>query len=429
VSDEQHRLGEVLRSAREAKGVDLARVERDTKIRARYLAALESGEYRELPGAVYTRGFLRNYGQYLGLDPEYLIDLFRLESAATQPERRVAVAPPRPIAARGRRTLVVTPNALAAATLTIIVGALVVYFGFEFWTFARTPDLRVTAPAGDLSQYARLEYTVEGVTAPKSRITVTNGQRQNPEMTADAEGHFSIPLKLVPGSNVITLVAHDPVTKRDSDPVSRTINVVLATPSPSPSAALALTAPADGAKAANPVTVSGTAAPGAKLTVSAKATAAAPVTFRVVDGFGRPVKVQAKPPAAPKPVAVTVGADGSFSAKLDLAPGSWEISVGAADGKGSSVSRSVTVAAATGVQGSLNVGKAASYLQVDEDGAHAEGYGRVAEAGTKLALQAKQTIRVRAGNAAAVTLTINGVALGPMGGSGQVVEWRITRLP
>jgi hypothetical protein len=248
-------------------------------------------------------------------------------------------------------------------------------------------------------------------------------------MTADAEGHFSIPLKLVPGSNVITLVAHDPVTKRDSDPVSRTINVVLATPSPSPSAALALTAPADGAKAANPVTVSGTAAPGAKLTVSAKATAAAPVTFRVVDGFGRPVKVQAKPPAAPKPVAVTVGADGSFSAKLDLAPGSWEISVGAADGKGSSVSRSVTVAAATGVQGSLNVGKAASYLQVDEDGAHAEGYGRVAEAGTKLALQAKQTIRVRAGNAAAVTLTINGVALGPMGGSGQVVEWRITRLP
>ncbi|HET7636696.1 MAG TPA: helix-turn-helix domain-containing protein, partial [Candidatus Limnocylindria bacterium] len=253
MSDEQHRLGEVLRSAREAKGVDLARVERDTKIRARYLAALESGEYRELPGAVYTRGFLRNYGQYLGLDPEYLIDLFRLESAATQPERRVAVAPPRPIAARGRRTLVVTPNALAAATLTIIVGALVVYFGFEFWTFARTPDLRVTAPAGDLSQYARLEYTVEGVTAPKSRITVTNGQRQNPEMTADAEGHFSIPLKLVPGSNVITLVAHDPVTKRDSDPVSRTINVVLATPSPSPSAALALTAPADGAKAANPV--------------------------------------------------------------------------------------------------------------------------------------------------------------------------------
>jgi cytoskeleton protein RodZ len=72
VTDQVHRLGEVLRAAREAKGVDLPRVERETKIRERYLSALERGEYRELPGAVYTKGFLRNYGAYLGLDPEYL---------------------------------------------------------------------------------------------------------------------------------------------------------------------------------------------------------------------------------------------------------------------------------------------------------------------------------------------------------------------
>ena len=77
-----HKLGEVLRTAREGKGVDLARVERDTKIRERYLSALERGDYRDLPGAVYTKGFLRNYGAYLGLDPEYLIDLYRIESAA-----------------------------------------------------------------------------------------------------------------------------------------------------------------------------------------------------------------------------------------------------------------------------------------------------------------------------------------------------------
>jgi cytoskeletal protein RodZ len=53
-----------------AKGVDLYRAERDTKIRARYLGALERGDYKELPGAVYTKGFLRNYALYLGLDPE-----------------------------------------------------------------------------------------------------------------------------------------------------------------------------------------------------------------------------------------------------------------------------------------------------------------------------------------------------------------------
>src|SRR4051794_6405898 len=48
-------LPERLYAARERKGVDLYRAERDTKIRARYLAALERGEYRELPGDVYTK--------------------------------------------------------------------------------------------------------------------------------------------------------------------------------------------------------------------------------------------------------------------------------------------------------------------------------------------------------------------------------------
>jgi cytoskeletal protein RodZ len=85
VTDEVHKLGEVLRAAREAKGVDLPRAERDTKIRERYLSALERGEYVELPGSVYTKGFLRNYGAYLGLDSEYLIDLYRLESVLAPP--------------------------------------------------------------------------------------------------------------------------------------------------------------------------------------------------------------------------------------------------------------------------------------------------------------------------------------------------------
>ena len=66
-------LPERLLAARERKGVDLYRAERDTKIRARYLAALERGDYRELPGSVYTKGFLRNYALYLGLDPDEVL--------------------------------------------------------------------------------------------------------------------------------------------------------------------------------------------------------------------------------------------------------------------------------------------------------------------------------------------------------------------
>ena len=63
-------ISDRLQAAREARGVDLFRVERDTKIRMKYLTAMEQGDFAELPADVYARGFLRNYASYLGLDPD-----------------------------------------------------------------------------------------------------------------------------------------------------------------------------------------------------------------------------------------------------------------------------------------------------------------------------------------------------------------------
>ena len=146
---EPTKLGTVLRTAREARFIDLARVERDTKIRVRYLSALERGDYRDLPEPIYTRGFLRNYGLYLGLDPEYLIDLYRLESG-TRRRTTLDAATRRPMAARQGRSLVVSSGAVAAAILTILVVALVVYVVGELVIFGGTPDLRITDPAADV---------------------------------------------------------------------------------------------------------------------------------------------------------------------------------------------------------------------------------------------------------------------------------------
>lgn len=230
---EPTRLGTVLRTAREARFIDLARVERDTRIRIRYLSALERGDYRDLPEPIYTRGFIRNYGLYLGLDPEYLIDLYRLERG-TAVERPAVPSARRPMAARQGRSLVVSSGAIAAAILTVLVVAFVVYLVGELVTFARTPDLRITDPAADVVGWEGDEYTIRGITEPNSTIT-TDGLRQNPTTTADASGAFSVRVGLVPGANVITLVANDPLTGRDSAPVSRTITVVMpASPTPNP---------------------------------------------------------------------------------------------------------------------------------------------------------------------------------------------------
>jgi cytoskeletal protein RodZ len=68
-------LGETLRQARLNRGATLADAERETHIRRKYLEALEAEDYGTLPASVYTRGFIRTYARYLGLDPESTLDL------------------------------------------------------------------------------------------------------------------------------------------------------------------------------------------------------------------------------------------------------------------------------------------------------------------------------------------------------------------
>jgi cytoskeleton protein RodZ len=70
-------IGASLRDARRRLGLEVKEVEERTKIRARYLRALESEEWEALPGPAYVRGFLRTYGQVLGLDGEMLADEYR----------------------------------------------------------------------------------------------------------------------------------------------------------------------------------------------------------------------------------------------------------------------------------------------------------------------------------------------------------------
>jgi cytoskeletal protein RodZ len=421
--DAQNKLGEVLRTAREARGVDLARVERDTKIRSRYLQALEDGDYAELPGAVYTKGFLRNYGAYLGLDAEYLIDLYRLESTQPMTEKPTVPMPPRPISTRRSRPLVVTPGVIMAALLTVGVAIFIIYIALELVTFARSPDLEITAPAGNVNGWDQLEYTIVGVTEPNSRVTVT-GLRENPTVTADASGNFSIVVGLVPGSNVITLEALDPRTNRTSEETRTIVVGDAASPSAEPQG-IAFSAPAEGATVVGPVRVTGTAPPDSEVTLAATLVEPAAPTFRIQSLAGDEVPVPNRRPSAPDPVRLTANAQGEISGTLALAPGTWELSL-AIEGE-EPVTRRVTVGVRAGLSGLLRV-DGRSYLEIDQDGEPKRGVsGRNVEPGTRVRLEADESLRIRVGNAGAVRLIVNGFALGVMGDSGAVVEWRITR--
>jgi cytoskeletal protein RodZ len=424
VTQEVHKLGEVLRTAREAKGVDLVRVERETKIRERYLAALEEGDYRELPGAVYTRGFLRNYGAYLGLDPEYLIDLYRLETATTS-ERPTIPSPPGPIAVRRSRAFVITPGAVVAAILTLMVGGFVAWIGYEFVNFARTPELRITDPAGNLSAHPDLSITLRGTTAPNARVTVTN-LRVNPTTTADAEGSFEVTVELVPGSNVVKLQARDPATGRDSEVEERTIIVAGDASTPPAVAVITLDRPVAGASVTGPIAIAGSAPPGTVLRVSAEVESPPEPTFVITSASGAPVVIDPEPPSPPEPLSITADASGSFAGELALGPGKWLVTLGPRELE--PITRSVVVGPSDGLQATLEIEGGESYLLLEEDGDVVEDVsGLNADDGDIIELEGDESLRIRVGNAGVVRITINGIVLGLMGEDAQVVEWRVTR--
>src|SRR3954454_24855265 len=70
-------IGDSLREARMREHLDIADVEARTKIRAKYLRALENEEFGMLPGSTFLRTFLRTYAELLGLDAQQLVEEYR----------------------------------------------------------------------------------------------------------------------------------------------------------------------------------------------------------------------------------------------------------------------------------------------------------------------------------------------------------------
>src|ERR687893_450790 len=70
-------IGETLRETRMRRRIDMTEVETATKIRAKYLRALENEQWDLLPGSTFVKTFLRTYAEYLGLDSRLLVEEYR----------------------------------------------------------------------------------------------------------------------------------------------------------------------------------------------------------------------------------------------------------------------------------------------------------------------------------------------------------------
>jgi Helix-turn-helix domain len=97
-------IGETLRDARMRARIDVSEIEAKTKIRAKYLRALENEEWGLLPGPTFVKSFLRTYAQALGLDGKALVEEYRLS------HERPSEAALEPIVPRSKRARARTPG-------------------------------------------------------------------------------------------------------------------------------------------------------------------------------------------------------------------------------------------------------------------------------------------------------------------------------
>jgi cytoskeletal protein RodZ len=88
--------GNILKTAREQKNIDIETAARETSIPGNYIIALEQEQLEKFPGEAYFMGFLRNYAAYLGLDHSYLYTLFRAKLIQTAPVPAELLKPRRP---------------------------------------------------------------------------------------------------------------------------------------------------------------------------------------------------------------------------------------------------------------------------------------------------------------------------------------------
>lgn len=133
----------MLRTAREEKGVSLAQAEAATMIRRSYLQALEDDEHAMLPGAVYVKGFLRNYAQYLALDPSHVLSVYHRE----YPDASQEVVAPATIKPRGTSQLI-TGGTLAGVLLLVVVAVFGTYLYRQVQSFRQAePSAQAAAAA------------------------------------------------------------------------------------------------------------------------------------------------------------------------------------------------------------------------------------------------------------------------------------------
>ncbi len=197
-------LGQKLEAARKRKKFTLEEVEEATKIRARYLKAMEDDNYRRLPGPVYLSGFLTSYAEFLGLSVDEVVKQYKAESGIVK-----KISQPkgfRPANELRELGFAITPKTVIIVLVAIGVIGLFGYIGWQVKRFSSPPPIEITSPDSDVTD--KDTVAVKGQTTETAEVEI-NGQA----ISVASDGTFSQEVGLKRGVNTIEIKAKNRIGK------------------------------------------------------------------------------------------------------------------------------------------------------------------------------------------------------------------------
>jgi cytoskeletal protein RodZ len=200
--DSKKTVGEILKSIRVKKELTLEQVEAGTKVRAKFLNAIERNDWKSLPSQVYIRSFVTAYCKFLEVEKSNILALLEAELNFQNLNRDFSY----------KKTIkevkfVITPKILGYASASLFVLFMFGFIAYQVFSFAGSPNLKIINPNNN-TVIETDSVDIHGLTDANIMLSVNN---ETIPVTND--GRFSTNLKLHRGINVIKVKATNKAKK------------------------------------------------------------------------------------------------------------------------------------------------------------------------------------------------------------------------
>lgn len=190
--------GEILKNKRETLGKSLEVVSLDTKIQKRFIKYMENNQFSYFDSEVFLTGFIKIYAQYLNLDVDKVLALYR----RSNPKKKEVFQNKQKKSFKKMMKLnIFNPKTLITILLVLFLVGIIGYIGFQIYKFQSPPSLTISKPIDD-EKFEKEEIVVKGKSELNTTIEINGSPTE-----INNDGTFEKSIKLKEGVNIITVKA------------------------------------------------------------------------------------------------------------------------------------------------------------------------------------------------------------------------------